>query len=443
MKHPLFIKACTLAALMLLLLIPIGMIGGIIEDRQALHHEVVDEIANSSTRSQQLVGPLLVIPYSKSIRQWKTNPQDNSRIEEMAEQRGVKVLLPEQLSIDAGMATEIRSRGIYEARLYHADTHIQGHFDLSSALDMGENNNDYKFHTPYVALGIDDVRGIENKLEITINGDRTAMQPSTRLSQFTSGVHAPVSTDVSALPEKINFSLTLMLQGSDTFSIIPTGKATQLSISSDWPHPSFYGNQLPTKRSISDLGFSATWQTSYFASNIVESFERCQAGDCNAFNATAFGVEIIDPVDRYVKSDRAIKYALLFVALTFACFALFEVLKQLKVHPVQYGLVGLSLAIFYLLLVSLSEHMNFGQAYLIASGACVGLIGFYVSHILQSLSRALGFSTGLAALYALLWGLLGAEDYALLMGSLLLFGVLGLIMVLTRKINWYQLNGRP
>ena len=149
---------------------------------------------------------------------------------------------------------------------------------------------------------------------------------------------------------------------------------------------------------------------------------------------------LIDPVNQYVKSDRAIKYALLFVALTFAGFFLFEVLKRLVIHPVQYGLVGLALAFFYLLLVSLSEHIAFATAYLISSSACILLIGFYVTYVLQSVIRGAIFSGLLASLYGLLYGLLSAEDYALLMGSLLLFGLLGVFMVLTRKLDWYSIG---
>lgn len=171
--------------------------------------------------------------------------------------------------------------------------------------------------------------------------------------------------------------------------------------------------------------------------------ERCAFGtQCQDFNGRSFGVSFIDPVDQYLKSDRAIKYALLFIGLTFAGFFLFEVLKSLSVHPIQYGLVGVALAFFYLLLLSLSEHLGFALAYGVSAAACVGLIGFYVSHVLHSWRNGALFAIALAALYGLLYGLLSAEDYALLMGSLLLFGLLGVFMVLTRKLDWYGIGQR-
>jgi inner membrane protein len=198
------------------------------------------------------------------------------------------------------------------------------------------------------------------------------------------------------------------------------------------------------ERSVAETGFSARWQTSYFSTNFSEYFYSCvRSNECDQYQQRQFGVSLIDPVNQYVKSDRAIKYALLFIALTFASFFLFEVLKRLQVHPVQYGLVGIALAFFYLLLLSLAEHIGFALAYVLSSVACVLLIGFYVSHVLQSIWRGIGFTAGLSFLYALLYGLLSAEDYALLMGSLLLFVLLGVFMMLTRKVDWYALgNGK-
>ena len=149
-------------------------------------------------------------------------------------------------------------------------------------------------------------------------------------------------------------------------------------------------------------------------------------------------MSFVDPVDQYLKSERAIKYALLFIALTFAGFFLFEVLRNLSVHPIQYALVGAALALFYLLLLSLSEHIGFGLAYLLSAGGCVLLIGFYLCNVLHSSVRGFGFAGGLAVLYALLYGLLSAEDYALLMGALLLFALLGVFMMLTRRLDWYR-----
>jgi inner membrane protein len=214
-------------------------------------------------------------------------------------------------------------------------------------------------------------------------------------------------------------------------------------LTSDWPHPHFAADYLPVKRTIDASGFNAEWRTTWFATNLEAAMQRCVGrSDCAEFNARRLGVSFIDPVNQYSKIERAIKYAVLFIALTFAGFFLFEVLRRLAVHPVQYGLVGAALALFYLLLLSLAEHVGFEIAYLVSSTACVGLLGYYISHVLHSAWRGAGFGGALAALYGLLYGLLRAEDYALLMGALLLFGVLALVMVLTRHVNWSALGAR-
>ncbi len=261
------------------------------------------------------------------------------------------------------------------------------------------------------------------------------------MAQLGSGVHAPLKKIDPSKNIQLDFSFDLKLQGTGQLDITPIGRESLVTLKSDWPHPSFVGEYLPVKHEISDRGFSAQWSASFFSTNLEESWKNCVTqSNCQVFSSRHFGISFINPVDQYLKSERAIKYALLFIFLTFAGFFLFEVLKCMAVHPVQYGLVGVALALFYLLLLSLSEHISFSLAYLISSSACVLLIGFYVSHVLGSFTRGMGFSIAMATLYGMLFGLLRSEDYALLMGSLLVFGLLGVVMVLTRKLDWYSVG---
>lgn len=441
MKLPLLFKLATIGFLMLLLMIPISMINGVIHERKSSQQEVVQEIAKSSSYSQKLVGPVLVVPYVKKIREWKIDPDTKVRYQAEKQKKGNLYFLPSAFAVDGQLKTERRARGIYEARLYHADNNISGHFEVPVNYGVVEDLPDYEFDLPYISMGIKDIRGIENGLKIQVNNDLVDMQPGSKLKILGEGVHAMIKHPDLIQKSILHFKLNLVLQGTESLSIVPIGRDSQVELGSDWPHPSFMGDYLPAKREVSETGFTASWRTSYFSSNLEESFNQCAAsGDCAAFESRYFSVGLIDPVNQYVKSDRAIKYALLFVALTFAGFFLFEVLKRLAIHPVQYGLVGLALAFFYLLLVSLSEHIAFVTAYLISSSACILLIGFYVTYVLQSVGRGAIFSALLASLYGLLYGLLSAEDYALLMGSLLLFGLLGVFMVLTRKLDWYSIG---
>ena len=444
MNKNLTIKLGAIALLILLLLIPLLMIDGIIDDRQQLRDGVLEDIARSSSYSQQLSGPVMVVPYRKVVRTWKTNEKTNQRYEELGEERGRLYFLPERFELDGQVQTELRARGIYQARLFHADNRINGHFSLPAQLGIKEDFADYQFDAPFLAVGISDIRGIENALKLELDGQRLDFVPGTQVGWLGEGVRVTLPTLDTRNATELTFGFDLRLQGTGSLQVLPVGKTSHVSLAANWPHPSFIGNFLPGKREISDQGFSADWQTSFFSTNLQEAMNRCVMGnDCEAFNGRSFGVSFIDPVDQYLKSDRAIKYALLFIVLTFAGFFLFEVLKSLAVHPVQYALVGVALAFFYLLLLSLSEHIGFALAYLLSASGCVLLIGFYVCHVLHSVRHGLSFSAGLAALYGLLYGLLSAEDYALLMGSLLLFGLLGVFMVLTRKLDWYGIGQKP
>ncbi|MHA6578121.1 cell envelope integrity protein CreD [Pseudomonas yamanorum] len=443
MNRNLLFKLGTIALLVVLLLIPLLMIHGVITDRQQMRDDVLQDIARSSSYSQLLNGPVMVVPYRKTVREWKLNEKLNERYEETREVRGRLYFLPEQFALDGQVQTEVRARAIYQARLFHADSRISGRFVLPEQLGIKEDFADYRFDPAYLAVGISDIRGIENALKLELGSQQLEFSPGTQVAWLGEGVHVMLPEQDSKKPTPFDFAFDLRLQGTEQLQVVPVGKTSQVKLASNWPHPSFIGNFLPSQREVTAQGFTANWQTTFFSTNLEETMRGCSWDQvCDDFNGRSFGVSFIDPVDQYLKSDRAIKYALLFIALTFAGFFLFEVLKSLAVHPIQYALVGFALAFFYLLLLSLSEHIGFAPAYLISATACVVLIGFYVCNVLRSVAHGLGFSAGLAALYGLLYGLLSAEDYALLMGSLLLFGLLGTVMVLTRKLDWYGVGKR-
>lgn len=464
MNRQLGFKLGAIALLILLLLIPLLMIDGLVDERQNYRDEVLQDIARSASYSQQLTGPLVVVPYTRTLRSWRLDKASQQRVMQEREVRGRLYFLPEVFALDGQMRTELRHRGIYEARLYHADSQISGSFVLPANYGVTSDLASYRFDEPLLAVGISDVRGIENAPKLKIEGALRDFQPGTQSQFLGNGVHAVLPFKASDREQRFEYAFELSLLGSSRLDITPVGRDSQVNLTSDWPHPSFGGEFLPSERSISDQGFSARWRTSFFATNLEDQLRACTSAgqadvaravapddpevgqaspaQCSEFGEHRFGVALVDPVDQYLKADRAVKYALLFIGLTFAGFFLFEVLKRLSVHPIQYALVGMALALFYLLLLSLSEHIGFELAYLISAGACVGLIGFYLCHVLHSLWRGAGFSAGLAGLYGMLYALLSAEDYALLMGSLLLFAVLAGVMVLTRRLDWYGI-GKP
>ncbi|WP_299582345.1 cell envelope integrity protein CreD [uncultured Microbulbifer sp.] len=444
MNRALAFKLGAIAILILLLLIPLTMIDGLITERKRYQDGVIDDIARSTSYNQQITGPILVVPYVKTFWQWMTNEKTGERYKEKREERGHLYFLPERFVFETDLTTERRARGIYEALLYHSDSKVSGLFRVPEKLGLGADLDQYLLGTPYLSVGINDIRGIRNDLKLHLNNQILEFAPGSGAPILGDGVHAVLPALEREGGQALEFAFDLKLQGTEDFSLVPVGRDSRVIMSADWPHPSFFGDFLPTRRQVGDSGFTAEWQTSFFATNLEEILQRCSGGShCKNLLGSRFGVSFLDPVDQYLKTDRAIKYALLFITLTFATFFLFEILKRLAVHPVQYALVGLALALFYLLLLSLSEHIAFAKAYVLSASACVGLIGFYTSAVLRSWHRGLGFAGLLAALYALLYGLLSAEDYALLMGSLLVFGVLGCTMVLTRKLDWYSVGRNP
>ncbi|WP_110972442.1 cell envelope integrity protein CreD [Pseudomonas huaxiensis] len=437
MNKTLSIKLGIIALLVIGLLIPLVMIGGLISERQSLRDSVVEDIGQSSSHAQQISGPILVVPYRKTERVWKT--QDGRTFQETRVRTLHLAFLPETFVLDADANTELRSRGIYEARLYHANSHVSGQFKVPANWGIKDDLDDYRFETPFIAVGISDIRGIQNGLQLQLNGQTLDFAAGSGADWLGSGVRASVPGLDSQNEMRLDYAFDLKLQGTGQLHVLPVGRSSNVNLSANWPHPGFIGNYLPNSREITDKGFNAHWQTSFFSTNMEDALERCVTTDqCTDFQSRRFGVNFVDPVDQYLKSERAIKYALLFIALTFAGFFLFEVLRNLSVHPIQYALVGVALALFYLLLLSLSEHLGFALAYGLSASGCVALIGFYLCHVLHSRARGLGFGAGLAVLYAMLYGLLSAEDYALLMGALLLFALLGVFMVLTRRLDWYR-----
>lgn len=439
MTRILSFKLATIALLMVLLLIPLLMISGLIAERQALRDSVVQDIAASSSFGQQISGPLLVVPYRKYERRWVE--KGGQRMQETGTVSGQLYFLPDTFDAAIEADTELRARGIYQARLFHARGRLAGHFELPERWGIEKDFDDYRFDTPYLVVGISDIRGIENAPELNLDDQRLPFEPGTGLDWLGGGVHVRLPMLAAGKAGEFGYAFDLALQGTGQLHVVPMGRSSSVDIRANWPHPSFIGNYLPSRREIDERGFKAHWQTSFFATNLEDSVRHCASqGQCAGFGERAFGVSFVDPVDQYLKGERAIKYALLFIALTFAGFFLFEVRRHLDVHPVQYALVGVALAFFYLLLLSLSEHLGFGLAYGLSAAACVLLIGFYLSHVLGSLWRGVGFAAGLAVLYGMLYGLLSAEDYALLMGSLLCFGLLGVFMVLTRRLDWARVG---
>ena len=454
MQKALLLKILIIAALMLLIGLPLTMIESTIRERMAFRDQAVASIAADSVREQTLVGPVLVLPYTEEYDETVLVGDEHAKKGEVLHRSVPRQLLvyPNELQVSGNIVTDRRYRGIHQVLVYSGQYALAGDFILPAKADLPHEVARSRLvpGAAYVSLGIDDVRGIHKTPKIVWGGETVEFQQGARLAAFKSGLHAPLGVPELAEAGQVKFSFDLGLDGIERQHFVPVGKNNKFALASNWPHPQFGGRFLPSTgdRIINAQGFSAAWSISSLATDAQQQISHMAEGSVPAKDAAAtggaeldrFSVGFIEPINVYSMADRATKYGLLFVTLTFAAFFMLEMIKRLPIHPIQYALVGLALVLFFLLLVSLSEHIAFVQAYLIASVACIGLIGYYLTHVLRDWRRGLGFGAGLTALYGALYSLLISENNALVMGSLLLFAVLGAIMVATRKVDWYQLG---
>jgi len=444
MQRKLWQKIGMMLGLTLVLLVPIGMIENLVSERASRQQQVVNDIASSSAGPQQLLGPLLVVPYNEHWTEVIETRQDGVPTREVVERVDNRVLyfLPEHLNINGELSTETKQRGLFKVRTYVLNVSVKGDVNLPGGYGNPRplHNGRISVGVPYTSVVLSDMRGVLEAPGMELDGKHYAFEQGAELPMDgVSGMHASLNTlSVESGPLTMLFAFTLKLRGIESLDFIPAGKQTRVELSSAWQHPSFYGRFLPDPQSqqVGQEGFHALWTVDSLASNVAESLNKCRAISCY----DSFGIKLMEPINIYSLSDRATKYGFLFVCLTFAAIFLFEILKSLAIHPAQYALVGLALAMFFLLLLSLSEHLDFVIAYLIATTACVTLIGIYLSAVLHSGKRGLAAGALLAGLFASLYGLLESEDNALMLGSLLLFVLLSLAMLTTRRLDWYGIS---
>lgn len=428
------LKALMISGLTIAILIALSTIRGTVHDRQRYRAEAVEEVARSTAGMQLLEGPVLFVPFSDRA----VAPQADAKgVERRVEQvkRGTWVFFPRSLEVRGTLRAVPRMRGLHEVRVFELDSSQRATFRVRIPRD-DDPATPRTIGVPRLGIGIRDVRGLVGVPSLRVTGTpRQLLQGQGRGS---SGLHTTLDAPAAGTTLEFDVEFDSTIQGTETLSIAPLADRNAIELDSAWPHPQFHGDFLPRTRAIGPDGFRASWEVSSLASNAQTQFRQGMGRSQEAARLDVVSVSLVDPVNVYTKVDRATKYGVLFVALTFAAFALFEFLRQLRIHPIQYGLVGLAVAIFFLLLLALSEHVAFGRAYLVAASACVALIGYYLGHVLGGWLRGSGFATLLGTLHAALYGLLVSEDNALVLGAGLLFLILAAIMVLTRKVDWYR-----
>lgn len=428
-KSPVLWKMLTLIGCLLLLLVPLSMLSTLITERSVWRDNVADKLSQSTSGPQRLFGPLIAIPWSEIVTEMREGKEITVKVTHL------RYFLPESLKVTGDQNVEERKVGIYKGQVWRTGININATFNRDQLADITRPG--VTLGDPLLVMGVGDPRGISSVTSLNIGDKQFDFQPGSQLPGNSEGLHVELPPEV--LQEKslaLNFSLKLL--GTQKLEVVPLGKNSTFDLKSNWPHPGFTGSFLPEQRQITPEGFTARWQSSWFANNI-NSLVR---DDFTVSTETlpAFSAMVVNPVDQYQLTQRAVKYAILLIGLTYMAFFLFETLTALRVHPMQYLLVGLSLVMFFLVLLALSEHIGFNLAWLTASLTCAAINGFYLQAVLQGWRRSLLFVGGVLALDAVLWQLLQSEDSALLLGTGVLMAALAAVMALTRNIDWYRLS---
>lgn len=435
-RHFASLKVLLIGFLALLFLIPVFMIGEVVYEREYRRDGVAREIARTWGEAQRIAGPVIVLPFRQALPPPKDASDNAPRY-----QRFNAYFLPDSLTSTVTLDSKVLYRSLYEFPVYTAAIEMTARFRPLGfdALDVSEAEP--LWHEAFLSMAVSDMRGTRPDLRVAWDDLVLEMEPGNRTNAQGSGMHArlPASGNWDA---PVTISLAFTLNGSESVLITPFGESSSTRISGDWGKPSFTGTYLPQERTVTDSGFEASWEISHFARGYPQAWTARQGADGLQGDLSAYGVRLLPAVDIYQKSERSVKYAILFIAFAFALFFLFEIVMGARIHPIQYCLVGASLCVFYLLLVSFAEIVAFDLAYLIAATASVLLITLYAIKVLRSLRRGVWIGFGLAAGYAYLFGVLQLEDYALVMGSVGLFILIAVLMYATRNVDWYRLQPR-
>jgi inner membrane protein len=418
------IKGFLVGILILVLLIPTAFIYELILERKGRQAEVSAEVSSKWAGSQTISGPFLMIPYDEEIK------DQAGKIQLI---RHHAYFLPEDLKINGTIVPEIRSRSIYKVVLYKTTLRVNGNFSSARFADVGINLDKLILNQALLCFGLSDNRGIQEQLAINWNGDSKSFNAGVpKNALINSGVSVPISIAAEEINRTFSFDMQLQLRGSEFLFFSPLGKQTEVTLNSPWKNPSFDGKFLPASQKVSEQGFTAYWKILHFNREFPQSWIDNEIN----IQSSSFGLNLLQPNDAYGKTLRSVKYAILFISLTFCLYFFLELFQKRTVHPMQYILVGLALCIFYTLLLSISEYLDFNLSYGISATATMLLIALYTKSLFAKWKIAVLFGVFLGLLYAFIFILIQLQDGALLFGSIGLFILLAIVMFYSKQIDW-------
>jgi inner membrane protein len=428
-SRPLVAKVSVIGAIVVGLMIPLSMLRGLILERSQMRSQAVESVASGWGGSLTAGGPLLRVPFE--IEKKSANGEVTIEPHQL-------FVFANDLNVQATLQrAATRHVGIYEVPVYLVNLHLSGNFKVADVLAAAMTGRYpsaiYHWNDARVRLPLSDVRSIREFNLATLAEHRLIFGPA--LVNGYPGVEARF--DLSEVPKDatLPFSMQILLAGSQSMALLPTAATTQLKLRADWPDPQFQGAFLPSRYTLDQRGFDAEWQVLALNRAFAQSWFDTEV-DAGKLTDAAFGVGLFQSVDVYQRSERAVKYALLFIALTFLSFFAWESLGNLRIHAMQYVFIGLALSTFYLLLIALTEHLPFWLSFWLGAAALVALLGFYISGVMDSARLGIVIGLVMSLVYGLLFMLVVSESYALLIGAISLFGVLATVMLATRKLHW-------
>jgi len=455
-------KIVLLVIITLLLLIPVTMIRSLVRERSYRADEAEKSIMEAWGSQLTLYGPVIRIPVVEREEIRMKTEKDGEKIETILHDKALWIT-PKDVDIYANFSAEKKRRGIFSVALFSGDVSLSGSFSFERVSGELKQNQTMYPRQAEIIIGLTSQKGIRRIIKADWNGSELFFKPGNRAFSFDNfndsggdyktrnrtfsfgyngdnGVNASSpfnTTDVNT------FDIQFAVQGGKAMRVLPVGEVTHTQIKSDWQSPSFQGGFLPASYTLSESGFDAEWEISYlsrsiplfwFTNEMGESYNRISLQ--NEF----FGVDFFKPLDHYALNERAVKYAILFLVIPFLTLFFLEIFSQKKIHPAQYLLSGLANIIFYLLLLSISEHLSFSIAYLIAAAALTCMMSLYARSLVETWTRSAYMGLVMALLYLIMYLTLNAEDWALLIGSIAAFLICGVVMILTRKLDWSNLS---
>jgi inner membrane protein len=434
-----------IVAIALLLLVPLSMVRDLIDERSYRQQEVEADVASQWGGAQTLLGPILKVPY-------RVKPTPNQ-----PERLSAAFYLPQTLDAELGLTTEMRYRAVFQIPVYRAQGRLVGSFPPPASLPLPADASAMLWDQAVLLMGVGDLAGIDSDPTLKWLGQPVAFTPGSDAPAMP-GMQAPLPALSVNGTDPMPFAIDLTLRGTDRLLLVPVGAASTLTLTGDWPHPGFVGGTLPGERQVTPTGFTAHWTLSYLARGFPQHWTEATEGQptanqsydgagydapnngvAQAMSAASVGMALVQPVDFYHVSERAAKFGFLFVTAMFGTVFAIELASGKRVHVLQYLLIGAALALFFCLLLALSEVIGFTPAYLVAALMTTGLIGAYLAHIARSRRKGLLGAGVLAGLYAYLYVLLQLEDLSLLAGALGLFASLAAFMWFTRHVDWFRL----